>query len=307
MKITPLTLDDHCAWANLLAVTFDRQPSEMVQLLSFLRASAPLIAYGVWDGARLAAQYSCLLRQVHVPNQPNSITVGVSMNMAVHPDYRGRGLIKQVAEPVYTAVQAQGGIAGVGFSNAAGVKVDKHSKGYGYRVVGRLDSTVALLLRPFSHQSLTLTTHWPTALSSISPLQQPTHQFVNKPAWLAQRFARHPFRQYYFGIGREGLVVYRPFGWHGFKGVSLLAAYGQDLALLLGRWGAALWRQGVRIVHVLTSPHASLLKVLRQTAVTLCLPYTRSPTYLTAKPLCVTTPISLFNLAQWDCTGGDVL
>ncbi|MEZ4642293.1 MAG: hypothetical protein R3E31_06070 [Chloroflexota bacterium] len=43
--------------------------------------------------------------------------------MAVRPDYRGRGLlIKQVSQPVYAALAALGGVAGVGFSNAAGVR-----------------------------------------------------------------------------------------------------------------------------------------------------------------------------------------
>lgn len=307
MRITPLTGNDHCAWADLLATAFQRQPPEMVQLLAFLEATAPLIAYGAWDGAHLAAQYSCLLRQVYVPSLPDPITVGVSMNMAVHPNYRGRGLVKQVAEPVYTAVHARGGTAGVGFSNAAGVKVDRHSKGYGYRVVGRLDSTVGWLKRPLHYQPLTLTSHWPKTLPSLSICPPANYHFITNPTWLAQRFARHPFRHYEFGVGESGLVVYRPFRWQGVKGASLLAAQGQDLATLLGQWVAALWPRGIRIVHVLTSPASSLLRGLGQTAVCLRLPFSRSPYYLTAKPLCTETPTSLFNFGQWDCTGGDVL
>jgi GNAT superfamily N-acetyltransferase len=225
MQITPLTLNDHHAWAALLAAAFDRQPSEIAQLLTFWQATAPLIAYGAWDGSRLAAQYSCLLRQVHVPGGAEAITVGVSMNMAVHPDYRGRGLVKQVAEPVYKAVQAQGGTAGVGFSNAAGVKVDRHSKGYGYRVVGRLDARVSWLLRPLCHRPLTLTTAWPKCLPDICHHSQSNHHFINSAHWLAQRFAKHPLRQYHFGVGECGLVVYRPFPGYGGKGVSLLAAW----------------------------------------------------------------------------------
>ena len=307
MRITPLTFADHCAWADLLAAAFGRQPSDMVQLLTFLQAAAPLIAYGAWDGVQLTAQYSCLLRQVFVPGQLDPITVGVSVNMAVHPDYRGRGLVKQVAEPVYTAVRAQGGIAGVGFSNAAGVKVDKHSKGYGYRVVGRLASTVGWLKRPLSPQTLTLTTEWPTTFAAAASSQPTQCHFFSTSAWLEQRFARHPFRQYQFGVGEGGLVVYRPFQRFGFQGVSLLAAYGQDLGKLLARWGAALWLQGVRLVHVLTSPSAALLQGLRATAVCLRFPFSRSPYYLTVKPLCSAVPDALFDFGQWDCLGGDIL
>ena len=305
MRITPLTNDDYCAWAELLAVAFDRSPPEMVQLLTFLQAAAPLIAYGAWDGERLAAQYSCLLRQVHVPDKSVPITVGVSLNMAVHPDYRGRGLVKQVAEPVYTAVHAQGGTAGVGFSNSAGVKVDKHSKGYGYQVVGRLDSMVGVLKRPLLQQSLTLTSQWPASLPDISPAAN--HHFINSSTWLAQRFAGHPFRHYQFGVGEAGAVVYRPFRWQGLKGVSLLAVHGQDLAALLGQWSVALWSRGIRLVHVLTSPGSSLARGLRETAVCLPLPFSRSPYYLTAKALCPETPVTIFDFSQWDCVGGDVL
>ena len=306
MRISPLTWDDHCAWADLLAVAFDRHPQEMVQLLTFLQATAPLIAYGAWDGERLTAQYSCLLRQVHVPDQSEPITVGMSMNMAVHPDYRGRGLVKQVAEPVYTAVRAQGGLAGVGFSNAAGVQVDRHSKGYGYQVVGKLDSVVGVWKRPSPNcHPLTLTNQWPITLPTIP--RPANYCFVNTPEWLAQRFGQHPFRRYQFGTSEDGMVVYRPFIWHGIQGVSLLTAYGQDVATLVAQWQAALWPQGVRLVHLLTSPRSSMLHGLKRTAVCLRLPYSRNPYYLTAKPLCVATPSSLFDYAQWDCTGGDVL
>lgn len=305
MHITPLTATDHCAWAELLAAAFARQPDEMVQLLTFLQASAPLIAYGAWQGTQLVAQYSCLLRQMHIPEQPQPFTVGVSMNMAVHPYYRGLGLVKQVAAPVYTAVYAQGATAGVGFSNAAGVKVDKHSKGYGYRVIGQLESVVGWLKRPSTSPALTLTTCWPESFPTVPP--QAHYHFLNHPHWLRQRFACHPFRQYQFGVGKPGLVVYRPFRYHGFKGVSLLAGHGQDVTMLLQQWAAALWAQGIRLVHLMTSPQASLLKALRQTAVCLRLPYTNSPYYLTAKALCPETPASLFDFAQWDCTGGDVL
>jgi GNAT superfamily N-acetyltransferase len=307
LRIAPLTSDDQHAWADLLAIAFARQPAEMIQLLAFLQAAAPLIAYGAWDGSRLAAQYSCLLRQVHVPDQSAPVKVGVSLNMAVHPQYRGRGLIKQVAGPVYTAVQAHGGVAGVGFSNAAGVKVDKHSKGYGYRVVGQLNSMVALLLRPSSQKPLSLTTTWPTNSCWPSFAHQPRHHFITTPEWLAQRYAHHPFRHYHFAASEGQLVVYRPFRWHGLPGASLLAAQGQELTAVLGQWSSALWQQGVRLIHVLTSPRASLLAALRETAVCLRLPYSRSPYYLTAKALNNETPQSLFDFARWDCTGGDVL
>src|SRR5690606_20213096 len=101
MDVIPLT-PGHChPWADLLAVSFARTPAEMAQLLAWLQAGPGLIAYGAWDGERLAAQYSCRLTALHLPGHDASAAVGLSINMAVHPQYRGRGLIKQVAAPVY--------------------------------------------------------------------------------------------------------------------------------------------------------------------------------------------------------------
>ena len=147
MDIRPFTPNDTQAWANLLASSFERKPQEMVQLLEFLQRIAPLISYGAWDGNRLAAQYSCLIRPLHLPGHKDLVVkVGVSLNMAVHPNYRGHGLVKKVAAPVYETVKELGAIAGVGFSNAEGVKVDRRSKGYGYRVIGRLQPSIAYLV-----------------------------------------------------------------------------------------------------------------------------------------------------------------
>ncbi len=306
MVIRPFTPTDTQAWSNLLAVSFNRQASDMDQLLQFLQATAPLLAYGAWDGPYLAAQYSCLLRQICIPNTSDSVLVGLSLNMAVHPDYRGRGLVKQVAAPVYEAVQAAGGIAGVGFSNAEGVQVDKRSKGYGYRVVGKLQPMLAWMLRRPPFEPLLLTAVFPTHLPLASPATTSTH-FYNTPNWLEKRFAYHPFRRYQFAVGNGQLVVYRPFGWQGLRGVSLLAVYGDDVASIVGRWLSAMWHSGVRFVHVLTSPRASVRAALRQTAVTLPMRYSRTPYYLTAKSLSDNTPDTLFNFTQWDCIGGDIL
>ena len=307
MDIRPLTAADDEAVARLLAISFGRQTADMQQLLTFLQASAPLIAFGAWDRARLAAQYSCLLRPLHIPHYPQPAHVGVSLNMAVHPDYRGRGLVKQVAAPVYEAVQAQGGIAGTGFSNAAGVKVDKRSKGYGYHVVGKMQSTVACLDRLPPFDPLSLTADFPTLFSLAAPPHATAIHFTNSTDWLCQRYAHHPFRQYCFGVGERALVVYRPFRWLGLCGASLLTVVGEDVSNVIGRWASALWQSGIRWVHLIHSPRSVVWRALQQTAVALSLPYTRTPYYLTAKPLCDNTPDCLFDFAQWQCIGGDVL
>lgn len=226
--------------------------------------------------------------------------------MAVHPDYRGRGLVKQVAAPVYEAVQAAGGVAGVGFSNAAGVKVDQRSKGYGYRVVGKLQPMLVCLLRRPQFEPLPLTAVFPPLPSLDTNLTTAVH-FHNTPHWLEKRFAHHPFRRYQFAAGDGQLVVYRPFRWQGLGGISLLAVYGDDTASIIGRWLSALWHNGVRLVHVLTSPRSAVRDALRHTAVTLPIRCSRTPYYLTVKPLNDDPPDTLFDFTQWDCIGSDIL
>ncbi|MEM7114454.1 MAG: GNAT family N-acetyltransferase [Chloroflexota bacterium] len=313
MDIRPLTLDDCSAWSDLLAVSFARQPAQMTALLHHFYGERQLVAWGAWDGANLAAQYSCLLTQIHIPGFDMPQTVGMSINMAVHPNYRGRGLIKHVSQPVYQEVFERGGIAGVGFSNAEGVKVDKRSKGYGYQVVGKMSTSFAWIkpLRPKSRGSLMLSSTWPNDLLP-KPANNKSVCFAHSPENLAQRFGTHPFRSYQFGVqkakqGVKGVVVYRPFSRWGVKGVSLLTAYGADLCSLLEQWRRALAREHVRFVHFVSSPHAALSQTMRQ--LTWCFPLvaSKTPYFLTAKPLNKATPPDLFKFEQWDCVGGDIL
>jgi GNAT superfamily N-acetyltransferase len=199
MKITPLTLDHLIPWSQLLAACFNRRAEDMAHLLRFLQPESRLIAWGVWDGDLLAAQYSCWLTAVHHPGCLATLPVGMSINMAVHPAYRGRGLIKQVAEPVYATLVERGAVAGVGFSNAQGVQVDRHSKGYGYEVVGQLRPSLFYLRRGLGSDPLSLTSQWP--IRPFVPFSFPkNHCFHHTPETLHHRFGQHPFRQYRFGV-----------------------------------------------------------------------------------------------------------
>jgi hypothetical protein len=238
-------------------------------------------------------------------------TVGMSINMAVDPAYRGRGLIKQVSQPVYEAVANCGGIAGVGFSNSQGVKVDLKSKSYGYQVVGQMQSVV-VWLKSQKHEQLCLTDEWPNlpfadnALSSNNQIK-----FIATPETLQHRFARHPFRKYQFGVWEEkdqvaGIVVYRHVRIRGLKGVSLLAIYGAEPTELLMRWSRSLQDEGTRFVHVLTTPESELHSALNRLGYAFTMPYSRSPYYLTVKPFAHTPP-EFLNFRAWDCLGGDIL
>jgi hypothetical protein len=312
MEFAALTPADCDAWASLLAVSFERTTADMEGLLGWLIQGWPLVAWGAWDGDRLAAQYSCRIVHVCAPGYDVPMPVGMSINMAVHPDYRGQGLIKHVARPVYETIAEQGGIAGVGFSNAEGVKVDLKSKSYGYRVVGKLSSALVWLSRPRGITALTLTDDWPNDLPDFAPAPSNQIRFVVNGDSLRHRFAHHPFRRYHFGVWREGadtrgLVVYRPVQYGPVRGAALLAVYGEDEPELLRRWTAALHREGRHFVHVLTTPGASVRAILPTLGRVIQLPYSRTPYYLTAKPLEAIFTKPLFDFSQWDCIGGDIL
>ncbi len=303
---------EHCQpWAELLATSFERTPLEMQLLLDWLQAGYRLIAFGAWDGSQLVAQYSCRLTPLHIPHRPEAAKVGMSINMAVHPDYRGRGLIKQLAPPVYEQVAALGGLAGVGFSNAQGVKVDQRSKSYGYQVVGKLDSTLIWIRHGLQSTPISLSENWPQVPFSPQAESQTHIHFDHTPQTLYHRFACHPFRQYQFGVWQEGdcvrgIVVYRLVRKNGVSGAALFAVYGDDLPQLLSGWARALCASGIRFIHVVTSQHSTLRPILPSIGPAVTLPYTRSPHYLTAKAL-KDTPAMLFDYPQWDCIGGDIL
>jgi hypothetical protein len=311
MRIAPLTLDDLHPWAELLAISFGRQTGEMEQLLTYFHAGYPLIAYGAWDGDRLAAQYCCLMTALRVPGTTNPMQAGMSVNMTTHPDYRGRGLIKQLAAPAYEAVAAHGGMMGVGFSNAAGVRVDRYSTGYGYHVVGRMRTMLAICARAPRIEPLGLTDEWPGFPAGYRADSSKV-SFVATEESVRHRFAQHPFRRYAFGVWQEadqvrGLVVFRRVRIGGVAGAGLLAAYGADLPALIGQWLAALARDGIRLVHLIASPGAAVYQALRENALTVALPGSRSPHYLTLKPLQPALPVVLDDFSSWDCTGGDIL
>jgi hypothetical protein len=254
-----------------------------------------------------------LLTPLWMPNQSAPVRVGVCANMAVHPNYRGRGLIMNLAQPVYDALHDHDGVAGVGFSNAAGVKVDQHSRGYGYRVVGQMIHTL-VWLKSTQAEPVELTSNWPTEPWCYAPMADENIHFGFTPASARQRFAAHPFRHYRFGIWKQagkicGVVIDRPVQRAGLSGASLLAAYAPaaDLPGLLARWAAALRDTGARFVSGLTTPTAPLCAALSSIGCAINWPFSQSPYYLTVKPLCPKTSAPLLDFARWDCVGGDIL
>jgi GNAT superfamily N-acetyltransferase len=306
------------AWATLIAVAFNRPVAEARALWSWFNTHQALLAWGAWDGDTLAAQYSCLIRQLQLSNSNSPLhTVGLSTNMAVHPRYRGRGLIKQIAEPIYDTLRKRGALAGVGFSNARGVKVDQRSKSYGYRVVGALSSQL-IWLRPVQAVPLLLASNWPQ--EQTDPVTCPSRHihFEASTHILHHRYAEHPFRHYRYGacVGdgatpgvATSIVIDRPEKVLGVRGASLLHAHAASptaLRELLMRWSAAVQAQGAKFVRVLATPCAPALQVLHQLGNAVAL-RPRHPHYLTVKLLQPDASPELFDLTRWDCLGGEVL
>ncbi|MGF1504249.1 MAG: GNAT family N-acetyltransferase [Anaerolineae bacterium] len=299
--LRPLRPDD-AAWADLLARAFDRTPTAMHALLAYLHAWYPMVACGGWEDGRLVAAYSCLLRPLHVPGLPDPVTVGMSINMAVHPEHRGRGWVKRVAAPVYAQLAARGTAAGVGLSNAAGMRVDRHSNSYGYQVVGRLPVFVGRVPRSTQGDPLP---HCASSLPPDLPVHHPDQiAFMHTGASLAHQVNNHPSRRYRVLWGPPGIIVDRPFTWNGITGPVLRAAYGPDLRVLLRSWLASL--DGERLIRTMAAPHSTLIAALRELVPLVRLPVSREPYHLPAKPLGA-PPDSLLDFSAWHCMTGDIL
>lgn len=309
MDIRPLTPADNLHWATLLALAFQRPTSDMFAMLDWLHTGFEVVAYGAWDEDILVAQYACIVRRLHVPNCPTPISVGMSFNMCVHPAYRGQGLIKQVSQPVYAQIKAQGGVAGMGFSNKDGVKVDRRSKGYGYQVIGKLiPSLVWITTKHHRANHLELTPNFPTDFTFSTSPKSNCIGFDYDAQDIRLRYIQHPSRLYHYGVHDSlGIVVYRPTKIGGIDVVSLLGAYGDDLPTLIQAWASALRQSGIRLIHMVGSPQSALRESVNRVGISMRLPYSRNPYYLTVKPMDEIVSPQLLQFDQWDCVGGDIL
>src|SRR3954452_2936238 len=161
--LRPLTTADRVPWARLLATCFDRSPEQMEALLAWFHAGFPLVTMGAWDGDRLVAQYNCRLLELRVPGLAGPLPAGMGLNMAVDPDYRGRGLLDVVATPVHEEIARRGCVAGGGFSSAGGLDVTRASRHYAYEVLGPMASIAVPVSRRRYPAPLPTATSWPTA------------------------------------------------------------------------------------------------------------------------------------------------
>lgn len=309
MDLRPLTLDDVAEWGHLIGICFDQPSFDMERVLTWLTCLGHLEAYGLWDGDKLVAQYACLLRNIIYDDTP--IPIGMSINMAVHPDYRGQGLIKQVSQPIYSHLTDNNVMFGMGFSNAQGVKVDKHSKGYGYQVVGQMQSLITIA-KSFKRPPLILSGD----ILRYRDLQMSNHQqkthFHKDLAYITQRYGHHPLRQYHYGIWEDdeqilGIVIYKYVKLWGVPSVALMDVCGDNLEELLMQWSTTLRQNNIYLIHTLVTPQSAIKDMLNRHWHVYQAPFSRTPYYLTLKPLSKQIESSLLNFDQWNLIGGDVL
>jgi hypothetical protein len=284
----------------------------MLSLWSWFHETQQAIAWGAWEGGQLVAHYSCLMRSLHLPNHDDPVLVGLSTNMAVHPGFRGRGLVKQVAAPVYAELERLGAVAGVGFSDAEGVTVDRRSRSYGYHVVGKMQPVLVWPSRRLAEEAIDLAEAWPDLPWGCAQPRGKMIHFGEPPDVIRQRCMTHPFRRYRFGTWVDdgvvrGMVIDQPLRAGGVSGSVLCAIYTDDIDELLRRWICSARLAGTRFIYMLSTPASPVLLALRRLGVCWPLPFARSPYYLTVKPLKAQLASLLLDFGCWDCIGGDIL
>ena len=84
---------------------------------------------------------------VRITDGKNNYRSTICVDMATHPKHRGRGLISTLSKLTYKDVSNKKIRFSIGFSNEEGVKVDIHSKGYGYQLVGKFKSYSCVLTK----------------------------------------------------------------------------------------------------------------------------------------------------------------
>lgn len=86
------------------------------------------------EGDQVVAQYTNIPTKIRQGEA--CLPASICIDMATRHDHRRRGLISLLAERVYEQIRLQGKALSIGFSNDAGVNVDRHASAYGYRIVG---------------------------------------------------------------------------------------------------------------------------------------------------------------------------
>lgn len=252
-------------------------------------------------GGRAVSQYANA--PITLSDDARPFPAMVCADMATAPGYRGRGLISKLARDVYSRVVQSDAVLSVGYSNEAGVQVDRSAKGYGYHVVGRF----ARYLRPLLFALSTPYRLEPVKDFAAVCTYGEGLRIYKSPAYLTWRYLRKPHADYrVFRVSRGGAT----------EGYAVLRAA----------------RGRCHLVELTTSPEPDVLRAVQNTALSwgrrALLVYVldndywreslrgfvRVPSnprlenyYLTVKPHCDPMPNDWESPARWRLMGGDIV
>lgn len=132
-------------YSELLASSYQNfRPSvSYLHWLYFENPRGPVCGYDAFDGDKLVAHYACIPIKVEGYTS-NSL---LSLNTATHPDYRGRGLFKELASKTFEVHSSR-------FANVVGVANSKSVGGFvkhlGFQEIGNLELRMGRLSREIS-------------------------------------------------------------------------------------------------------------------------------------------------------------
>lgn len=237
-------------------------------------------------------------------------SAGVCLDMATHPDHRGKGLISKLFPMVYQKVREQGVDFSFGFSNQSGIKVDQHSSNYGYFVVAQLQSS----FKPLFH-AVELGVRTERVTSFDVPVLPFTKAFQVVPSkdYLTWRYLKKPAAKYEVFSVSEGdhHQAYLILLFSAYK-VELLKILPTTEHLDLTRMIQAAQNIGIergkKMMTLLALKNAFWEQQLKMSNFTV-VAYQRSHYYLTVKPH-RTDPDFIKKVCDpdaWAVLGGDVL
>lgn len=115
------------------------------------------------------------------------------LDMATHPEHRRQGLITNLSQKVYGEITKRGFDFSFGFSNEAGVVVDRNAREYGYRVVGRLQQ---FFLFSFFPRKSRYSLKKVQSFTREVPEYKDFLQIETSPAYLTWRYIEKPNSNY---------------------------------------------------------------------------------------------------------------
>lgn len=307
-QIIPLKNTDLTQITSLLDLCFAIQNPAKKELINWKyfddTYATSLCAYGIYDQSNLVAFYAN--KQMLIQDKSKSYKAGICLDMCTHPEFRGQKLISQLSTQTYDERTKAGYDFALGFSNTAGVQVDKYASKYGYQVIGQFYRYCSIALgaaSPYQVKVAQKLHNWP-ALQSL--------HFTQSKNYLEWRYLHKPNNAYKIldilhrskRMG-QAVVIESRFKLEIFKlilsdindaraCITALKAYAHD------------HHKPIVVIRVLPNQHWE--KILRTTQFFAC-NFAEKPYYLTIKTLRHGEKQNEYikNPDSWFLMGGDVL